>query len=304
MKPSLRCQRYGFSLLELILVVSIVGLVVSLLMPAVQRARESAARTGCLANLKQIGIALHQFHDTQGSFPQSSKELVLPELPQNAGVTWMVQILPFIEQEPLWNTTLAAFQQDYLPYDNPPHVGLATVISQYACPSDPRLLEPLKDKNAIVSTRTSYLGVAGGTSDDGIILPTRGVAMAEITDGLTNTLMVGERPPPLSLQAGWWYSNAYDFSWWGNAVGPDLTALIRRDVPVPIDDSGCTGPFFYGPGTLENQCDRWHFWSLHPNGANFLFADGAARFISYSAEPIMVALATRARGEIVAIPDY
>jgi prepilin-type processing-associated H-X9-DG protein len=65
----------------------------------------------------------------------------------------------------------------------------------------------------------------------------------------------------------------------------------------------CQGPFRYGPGRLENPCDSYHFWSLHPAGANFLFADGSARYLSYAAEPIMVALATCRGGEVVSLPD-
>jgi prepilin-type processing-associated H-X9-DG protein len=68
-------------------------------------------------------------------------------------------------------------------------------------------------------------------------------------------------------------------------------------------DPSCQGPFWYGPGTTSNPCDRYHFWSLHSGGANFLWADGSARFISYAAKDIMVALATRAGGEVVELPD-
>ena len=75
------------------------------------------------------------------------------------------------------------------------------------------------------------------------------------------------------------------------------------DVIQSGEDLGCRGPIRYGPGRLTNRCDVLHFWSLHSGGANFVFCDGSVRFLPYSAEPIMVALATRAGGETVALPD-
>jgi prepilin-type processing-associated H-X9-DG protein len=78
---------------------------------------------------------------------------------------------------------------------------------------------------------------------------------------------------------------------------------MRAVEPVGATGSGCIGPFRFGPGRLENPCDRFHFWSLHPGGAHFLFADGSVRLLPYSAQPIMVSLATRSGGEVVTLPD-
>jgi prepilin-type processing-associated H-X9-DG protein len=255
--------------------------------------------------LGQLALALHSYHDTEGAFPAA----FAPKHIANQNVTvllpWMLQILPHIQQEALWQSSMQAYNADFLAYHNPPHQGMSTVIPVYICPSDPRLTTPLTDTNGITGAHTSYLGVAGGTRSDGVFpgyVPRR---LAEITDGTSATLMVGERPPPASLQAGWWYTSEYNASWsYGMAVGPNATLKVRFPIEGPLIPTNCTGPFFFGPGVLENPCDRMHFWSLHPNGSNFVFCDGSVRFLSYSAEPLIVALATCAGGEAVQLQDF
>jgi prepilin-type processing-associated H-X9-DG protein len=127
-----------------------------------------------------------------------------------------------------------------------------------------------------------------------------GSRFAAVSDGLSQTIMVGERPPPDSLQAGWWYPGLVgygtDFRGPNNVITLGGVLLFGGDPCTKIRGT-------LGPGRLDNPCDRFHLWSLHTGGANFLFADGSARFLSYSAEPIVIALATRAGGETVAIPD-
>jgi prepilin-type processing-associated H-X9-DG protein len=111
--------------------------------------------------------------------------------------------------------------------------------------------------------------------------------------------MAGERPPPDSLQAGWWYSGSVGdgigFRGPNNGFVFGAGSLLMGDPCTPLDKT-------FGPGRLDNPCDRYHLWSLHPGGANFLFADGSVHFLSFAAEPIMVALASRAGGEVVTLP--
>jgi prepilin-type processing-associated H-X9-DG protein len=309
-------RRTAFSLPELVIVLGMIGLLIAFLLPAVQRARESASKTRCQGNLKQIGLALHQYNDSQGVLPPAEADLRLPARAQPAGLRWMVLLLPYLGQQPVWDTTVRAYQSDPIPYHNPPHVGLATEIPQYTCPSDARLGVPLTDQDNITATFVSYLGVAGGwggpyafptgpgRQDYGVISEYDEVDLANISDGTSNTLMVGERPPPATLQAGWWYSALEPSgSAYGSAKGPDGELFVAYGAGH-IYGTGCSGPFNYGPGQLDNPCDRWHFWSLHENGGNWLFADGSVRFLSYSAGPIMIALATRAGGEITNTPEY
>lgn len=297
--PSNLGCRVGFSLVELLVVIGIISLLLSLALPAIQRVRESAARVQCQNNLKQIGIALHHHHDTYGRLPpQPAKD----ENDPNYSLTWMALILPQIDQGPLWEATERAFQiEPRKPFDNPPHAGLATVVKTYVCPDDGRLFSPLLDKDGVTAANTSYLGVSGGKQlADGVMSQIPGIRFSEITDGTSATLMVGERPPPDTLQAGWWYTRIRRAGVWGALYGPEGVMPVEH-ARIPTDP--CRGPFRFGPGRPDNPCDRYHFWSLHPGGANFLFADGAVHFLPYSAQPIMVALATRNGGETVVPPD-
>ncbi len=127
-----------------------------------------------------------------------------------------------------------------------------------------------------------------------------GVRIVDITDGSSQTLIVAERPPPDTLQAGKWYTWVAVFGVWANRYGPDENLVAEGGI-VPGDN--CAGPFRFGPGRTDNNCDRYHFWSLHPGGGNFAFADGSVHFLRYSAADILPALATRAGGEVVGVPD-
>jgi prepilin-type N-terminal cleavage/methylation domain-containing protein/prepilin-type processing-associated H-X9-DG protein len=303
-KPA--CSRRAFSLVELLVVIGIIGVLLSLLLPAVQQVREAANRVSCSNNLHQLGLAFHHYHDVQGAFPPAYAftSFALP----HRDVQWPVLILPYIEQAALWQKTLDAYQTDKDSWHNPPHVGLATVIRTYVCPSDGRLLSPITDDAGLTAAYGSYLGVTGGmgvegrNTDDGVMRLVQGVRISEITDGTTTTLMVGERPAPGFHLNGCWYTQDDVNPAWAS----DDDARGRIGALVVYNTAQwqrCEPPFQFGPGRLENPCDADHFWSFHPGGANFLFADGAVHFLAYSAAPIMVPLATRAGGEVVSLPD-
>lgn len=285
----------GFSLLELLVVIGIMGLLSSLLLGAVQRVREAAARVSCQNNLRQIGIANAAYLDRWGFFPAgyhyetSGGRLIGP-------FVWSVSILPDLDQEALWQASYEAYRIDPRAYRNPPHVGMATVIKSYICPDDPRLYAPLTDADGVTAAFTSYIGVGGNTLYNGMMVGDVGMRPTDITDGTSNTIAVGERPPPISLLAGWWYSVTVD-SQWPDVLekGPYGLLLTARQG----NETDCLGPFSFGPGNLTNPCDRYHFWSLHSGGANFLFADGSVRHIAYSAKDVVNAFASRNGGEII-----
>lgn len=293
-----KCYR-GFTLLELVIVIAIIGILVGLLMPAVQHSRESAARVECLNKLRQIGMALHLHHDTHRSLP--------PKVPAgdpgdpNKLLLWSALILPQIGQDGLWSLSAQACRSDPISFHNPPHVGHVTPLDAYACPNDRRLRAPLTMQDGTQAAFSSYMGVSGThIAGDAFYIPGilgqyPGTTFGQVTDGLSNTLMVGERPPPASAQAGRWYSAQ---GTGGPFPGPDGAMLIPQHLIFPADPCAPSGKGF-GPGRLDNPCDRFHFWSLHPGGGNFLFADGSARYFSYSVAPILPALATRSGHEIV-----
>jgi prepilin-type processing-associated H-X9-DG protein len=135
--------------------------------------------------------------------------------------------------------------------------------------------------------------------EDGVLFLDSAVRLTDVTDGTSNTLAVGERPPSADLILGWWYAG------WGQAKdGEGDMVLGARTRNHSIYGRGCpSGPFEFQPGSFGNQCDAFHFWSPHSNGANFLVCDGSVRFLSYSANRILPALATRAGGEADTLAD-
>jgi prepilin-type processing-associated H-X9-DG protein len=229
-----------------------------------------------------------------------------------AAVSWRAPLLPYLEQGPLWAKTVEASRIDPYSYHNPPHEGLATALKIFVCPTDGRLLTPLHDaESGRTGAYTSYLGVSGrhpgerpNPQYNGVFAShLQGTRFADIADGTSQTVAVGERPPPANLINGWWYSAMCDPTETGGLCrGPASSLAMDMNLSSGVYE-GCFGPFSYGPGQLGNPCDRFHFWSLHSGGANFLFADASARFIGYDAKPIMPALATRAGGETVVLPD-
>lgn len=295
------------TLLELLVVIALIGILVGLLLPAVQNARASAARAQCLNNLRQIGLALHLHHDLHGRLPPRAPTGSAND--PNINLHWMALILPQIEQTALWNVSEEAFLLDPVAFHNPPHVGHATPMRSFVCPSDSRLLRPLTTPGGDRAAFISYMGVSGspqgGTFIESpgrlVLIPAPGVfgqipgiGLAEITDGTSQTVMVGERPPPGSLQAGRWYAREL----YGSFPGPDGAMRIPEASLFAQDPCVSSGAGF-GPGRIDNPCDRLHFWSLHPGGGNFLLADGSVRFFSYSAASILPALATRSGNETV-----
>lgn len=300
--------RKAFTMVELIVVVGIISILIALIIPAVMQIRAAADRTSCQNNLRQIGVALHHYHADNGRLPplpaDSSPLAFLSSKDPNVSLGWMALLLPYIEQDALWAKTVQAFRQDSVIHHNPPHVAYSAIIPLYICPADNRLKEPLiPTRRARFTSFASYMGVSGKLEFTkmlpGVLGNAPGMRLSDIKDGTSNTVMAGERPPPNSLQAGQWYS------WWGTSElngGPDIAMTIP----------GFSGNFFdnacpnvdgnFGPGSLDNPCDRFHFWSLHPGNANFLFADTSVRAISYSARSIMPALASHSGGEVVEIP--
>ncbi|QJW98425.1 DUF1559 family PulG-like putative transporter [Frigoriglobus tundricola] len=289
--------RAGVTLIELIVVIGILSLLIAILLPAIQDVRRAAARVSCQSNMRQIVLALHNYENVHERFPSLPVRDGLKDV--NMILQWMTHILPQMEQESLWVQAVTATAADPNPWHNPPHAPFSTVIKSYVCSSDSRLAVPVIDVDGRRAGFTSYVGVGGGQQWDGVLgLPGPGVGPADITDGLSQTVMIGERPPPGDLSAGEWYSNLTPGD--GKYSGPD--GGIWADNVAPYS-ANCNGAFRFGPGRLTNTCDRYHFWSLHSGGGNFAFCDGSVHFMTYSAASILPALATRAGGEVVAVPD-
>jgi prepilin-type N-terminal cleavage/methylation domain-containing protein/prepilin-type processing-associated H-X9-DG protein len=335
--------RRGFTLIELLVVIAIIAILAGLLLPAVQKVREAAARAKCQNNLKQIGLALHNFHDTYLALPPGlgalgdrqamtpwtqSGDYQAPTLPQNLRVqSWLVHILPYIEQAAL---------HDSLPlqpidppaakaFGIPDNENGAKPVPIYVCPSDPRGGSILYAGTGSFrkAAGTWYAGVGGINSaspnwplSDGVLYWRSRVILHQIADGTSNTLAVGERPPcparddPTNILTGWW-QGADTINWrYGNTPAWEYDTIQYMENTagnITIDfrlNTLCVFPTFFRPGDVTNSCDFNHFYSCHINGANFAFADGSVRFMPYAARPIMNALATRGGGEVVDVTPY
>ncbi len=290
-----RAKLHGFTLLELLVVIGIIAVVVGLIIPAVQRVRDAAARIHCANNLRQIGLALHGYHDTRKVLPPGTRG----PSDRYPFMAWSARILPYLEQVPLWDQTDAAFAHQPSFGFPQPHPGLSTVLPVYLCPADGRSNEVVGSNNMAVAF-TFYLGVSGsGRGSDGVLYYDSKVRLADVRDGTSNTLMVGERPPSPIKWFGWWYAGVgQDFD--GSA---DYLMSVAETNRTPRLPTCPRGPYTFGPGSVDEPCDTLHFWSRHIGGAHFLFCDGSTRFLHYSAAPIMPALASRAGGETVSAPD-
>jgi prepilin-type processing-associated H-X9-DG protein len=302
--------------LELLIVVAIIGVLVALLLPAIQKARDASGRIKCGNNLKQIGLALHQYHDTQGSLPPGTNPLN-PRLTGDYHYywSWLARLLPYVEQGDLYRQA-EAFMNDvsWNPWTPPGNPAQSQPVLTYQCPADERVFtssfvfaNPDTTTWQLDVAFTSFLGVNGrdfrsadgvlfglnATAVGGVVRPRSCVGFRQVTDGLSNTLAVGERPPSEDLILGWWFDGqGQDYS------GSSDVVLGVEELNVLYGDCS-PGPYRYQAGNLRNNCDQFHFWSLHVGGANFLFLDGSVHFLPYSAQPLMLPLATRAGGEPV-----
>jgi prepilin-type N-terminal cleavage/methylation domain-containing protein/prepilin-type processing-associated H-X9-DG protein len=309
-------RRSAFTLIELLVVIAIIAVLIGLLLPAVQKVREAAARSKCQNNLKQLGLACHLFHDTKQRFPIAVDRGNLSPAPQLQWLGWIGQILPNIEQNALYTQLVASSA-----------AARVTPLTLLVCPSDPRGLEPVMNGTAIYSWCSDYSAVTGmdrwgkgypgnaaapvcgpaegviqGKWDDAGTTPIRPffVTAMGIPDGLSNTLLITELPHNAGTTGtaiSYWDSLNND-----SIIGVANTSLIRNTETAQgrgVNDGGpaCPSVAYFGPGDLVNQCSFNHIWSFHTGGANFAFSDGSVRFLPYSASQVLIPLATRAGGE-------
>ncbi len=281
-----RCA--AFTLIELLVVIAIIGILVALLLPAVQKVREAADRISCGNNLKQIGLAFHLHLDAFDHFPtgggaqKADRTTSSPGSPADYRTqqwAWGYQILPYIEQSNLWGN----------PDDQ---LVASTPLKLYFCPSR-RPPTALSGGTWAVHNypraMTDYAGNAGtagggdgggayGTGADGLVIHlgyADFVALRDITDGISNTLMVGEKRMNLAFVTTQCQADDND-----GYVGGFQDDVVRWGIFPPAPD----GRFPLGtPSTIHPQ--NWQFGSSHPAGFQAVFADGAVHMIPYSVDP-------------------
>jgi prepilin-type N-terminal cleavage/methylation domain-containing protein/prepilin-type processing-associated H-X9-DG protein len=280
----------GFTLIELLVVIAIIAVLLGLLLPAVQKVREAAARLQCENNLKQVGLALHDYHDTAHAFPPgyvSGYDAAGNDT--GPGWGWAAYLLPHIEQQNLY--TAARLDQ---PIEAPANASVrVTPVKTYLCPSDSapptwtaRRYDALGNPGAALCDVASanYVGVFGvtepGVDGEGVFYRNSAVRIADITDGTSNTLVVGERGHALAPAA-----------WVGAVTGAEIYPYNSSNMVL-----GHTGES-HGPAM---PVDVNNFSSRHTGGVNFAFADGHVSFLTAAvSQAVYQALSTRAGGEPV-----
>ena len=301
--PTSRPSR-AFTLIELLVVIAIIGVLVALLLPAVQAAREAARRTQCVNNLKQIGLALHNYESTHQSLPPgyvSNFDTQGTDL--GPGWGWAAMLLPQMEQ----TTTFAAinFSRNV---EVPANLTARLInMGHFLCPSD-RVAPswPAVDRDTLTGAArreicrvapANYVGMNGtsepGPDGEGVLFRNSRVAFRDITDGLSQTITVGERSHLLGVA-----------TWSGAVTG----ALLYDDDGDKIGSTDLeTGPGMIlghageGNGPGSNRSEPNQFYSLHAgHGVNFLFADGHVTYLKSTMNyKAYLGLATRSGGEVI-----
>lgn len=271
-------RRRGFTLLELLAVIAIIGVLVSLLMPAVQQARESARRVQCQSQMKQLGLALHNYHEQHGVLP-SAALVIGPSFATFSGWGWGAMILPQIEQAPLY--ARIRFEQGTAVGVN--RGVIPTPLAIWRCPSD---TQPTTVSIAIDGHPDATAASGNMVASHGMLSPLSSVKFSDVTDGLSNTLLLGERVFQPSMNGSLMSTS----SWCGVVSETDAYAFTS----MPWVQAHATQPINRASASADN------FSSRHPAGANFCLGDGAVRFLSeYIDSYVLESLGTRAGGEVV-----
>ncbi len=316
MNPStLTTRKRGFTLIELLVVIAIIAILVALLLPAVQQAREAARRTSCKNNLKNIGLALHNYHDTVGTFPFGFDE---------RETHWSAMILPQIEQAPLYNSLIwqESGPGNWNADGSPNETAAGTIINVFRCPSM-AVSEHIDNSGIPTRVPVSYRAVSGSNavSDDLSTVPSGHPAVAlelqtglngmfygcsstrirDIVDGTSSTFMIGEsytQPDYVKDGQGmdYWQFGSPQTGGWdcrpGDRGGSEYSEALGSaywNINTRLRDPSVHGVIM-----------ELTFGSYHTGGAQFAMADGAVRFVSENIDlELLRALGSINGGEVI-----
>ncbi len=316
----IKVRRRGFTLIELLVVIAIIAILIALLLPAVQQAREAARRTQCRNNLKQLGLALHNYHDVHGVFPPGYISNVLhpsrdPDTFDGpAGWAWGMMLLPFLEQTNVYQ----GFNHNLPCWDIVNQPLAQTVLPGFLCPSATGTERPatIRDRSGVtigLFSRSTYVANVGHEEPwsltvtdhtsiaNGPFYRNSKIGTRDVTDGLSNTAFLGEHTPLVS-----------DKTWVGVPVGASVPANNpSRFAPLVIEpDEAATLVLVHSGPTAEEgfvihppndpQVHVCQMYSEHPGGAHVLLGDGSVRFVSSNISVLIwAAVSSRNGGEVI-----
>ncbi|EDL62371.1 DUF1559 domain-containing protein [Gimesia maris] len=287
----------GFTLIELLVVIAIIAILIALLLPAVQQAREAARRSTCKNNMKQLGIALHNYHETHRIFPQMHVEYARNTDYDPPGgesfLPWSVMILPFMDQAPLYNkiNMNAAWRDSSNSNAVLQPTLIKTPIATFACPSDPADgLNPNignYGKSNYVGPYSCYRLLPGTTTISGVTPAWANHTarnMKSFRDGLSNVILLGERTTEGGYNGAIWagahnslHSSAgYIGNWYYH------TAVVRTFQGWSTNSDQALSSYYMinGKNNTGGAANGWGLSSSHEGGCHFLLGDGTVRFIS------------------------
>ncbi|QDU52037.1 putative major pilin subunit [Gimesia panareensis] len=309
-------RRRGFTLIELLVVIAIIAILIALLLPAVQQAREAARRSQCKNNLKQLGLALQNYHDTHGVFPPGGVIGLCGGTPptnltglqectdqHSLGGNWLLYILPQMEQSPLWDKAAPVLNsRDPLDYMN--NIFGHYSPAAYRCPSHPwdrrsnvafRSLEHMSRGNYAANYGKGNLTASYTNSSGGVFTINSSISIRDIKDGTSNTLLTGElnyiNDNTSDARGAWVYSgmggSAFSTGRNPNSTTPDILPKCSSTTEMPCTEANDGTQI----AALRSQ---------HVGGVQVGLADGSCRFISENiSQTIYQALGTRANREVI-----